>query len=105
MAWWAAGMQPQIGQVGFGQQPLPDVLHTANDLGECNPVRKQLENPSGACQIAEPEQTASGIQQAEPHKLVDGAAGELAQRSNLIGCVRPMQTVGDRLPDYRPEVQ
>jgi len=48
-------------------------------------MRKQLGNLSGACQIAEPEQAPSGVQQAEPDKLFDGAAGELAQRSNLIG--------------------
>jgi hypothetical protein len=62
-------------------------------------MRKQLGNLSGACQIAEPEQATSRIQQAEADKLVDGAAGELAQRSNLIGRVRSMQTVGYRLPD------
>jgi hypothetical protein len=38
-----------------------------------------------APQVAEPEQAPSGVQQAEPDKLVDGAGGELAQRSNLIG--------------------
>src|SRR5262249_25747587 len=59
----------------------------------------QLGNLPGACQITEPEQAASGVQQAEPDKLVDSAAGELAQRSNLIGRVRPMQTIGDRLPN------
>ena len=98
MAWWVSGMQPQIGQVGFGQ-PCPDLFHTANDLGQCNPMRKQLRNLPSACQIAKPEQTTSWIEQAEPYKLIDGAAGELAQRGDLIRRIGPMQAIGDRFSD------
>src|SRR5215831_4414978 len=91
-------MQAQIGQVSFGK-PCPDLLHTAKDLGKANAMCEQVRDLPGACQIAKPEQVAPRVEQAEPDKLINGAAGELAQRSNLIGRVGPMQTVGDRLPD------
>jgi Rap1a immunity proteins len=51
------------------------------------------------CQIAKPEQSLAGDKQPEPDKLINGAAGELAQRGNLVGRIGPMQTVRDRFPD------
>jgi hypothetical protein len=91
-------MQPQIGQVGFGE-PHPNLLHTANDLGQRNSMRKQLGNLPGARKITKSEQAAPRVQQAEPDKLVDGAIGELAQARDLIGRIGPVQTIRDRLPD------
>ena len=61
-------------------------------------MRKQLRNLPGARQIAKPEQAASGVEQPEPHKLINGAAEEVAQGGDLIGRVGPVQAVRDRLP-------
>src|SRR5262249_31860692 len=71
-------MQPQIGQVSFGK-PCPDLLHTTKDLGKANAMCEQVRDLPGACQIPKPEQAASRVEQTEPDKLVDSAAGELAQ--------------------------
>src|SRR5262249_15793531 len=89
---------PQIGQVGF-REPCPDLLHAANDLRQSNPIRKQTRDLPSTCQIAKPEQTTSGIEQPEPHKLVNGVAGKLAQRSNLVTRIGPMPSVRHLFPN------
>src|SRR5262249_2439412 len=60
---------------------------------------EQVGDLAGPCQIGKPEQAAARVEQAELDKLINGAVGELAQRSNLTGRVGPMQTVGDCFPD------
>src|SRR6266513_2446352 len=65
----------QIGQVSL-REPCSDLLHTANDLSQTNPVRKQIGNLPRACEIAKPEQSFAGVKQPEADKLIDGTAGE-----------------------------
>ena len=60
---------------------------------------KELSNLPGACQITKPEQSLAGIKQPEPNKLINGAAGEFAQRGNLLSRIGPVQTIGNRFPD------